>query len=99
MLNQKGRIFRNTLKRSEFVETAAKRAFHRGAVVADLPEDERIVHLADLFQRVEDASNFVIGLRGIGGEDFHQPLSYTLLVRRERIPGGNLFGSRRQFRV
>src|SRR4051794_32445665 len=41
----------------------------------------------------------MIGLRGICGEDLHQPLGHALLVRRERIPRGNLFGTRSQFRI
>jgi hypothetical protein len=33
------------------------------------------VELADLLERVEHASHFVIGLRGIRGEDLYQALN------------------------
>ena len=50
-----------------------ERALHRGAVVADDAEDERVVELAHLLECVEDAANLVVGLGGVGRERLHQP--------------------------
>src|SRR5215471_3737994 len=46
VLRQELGIFRNALKRRQFVETSVKSAFHGSAVIANLPKDERVVELA-----------------------------------------------------
>ena len=63
------------------------------------PEDERVVQLADLLQRIEDAAHFVVGLRGVGRERLHQPRGHPLLVGRQGVVGRNFLGPRRQLRV
>src|SRR5262249_15999898 len=91
VLRQELGILRNALKRRQLVEASVKSAFHGSAVIANLPKDERVVELADLFERIDDASRFIIGLRRICGKDLHQWLGDAPLVGRKRIPGGNFF--------
>ena len=55
--------------------------------------------LTDVLQRVDYAPDLVVGLRGEGGEGLHQPRRDLLLVRRQRVPGGNFGGPRRQLRI
>ena len=59
VLQDVGRVLRLAVERHHFVEDAVQRPFHRGAVVADLPQDERIVVLADVLQRIDDAADLV----------------------------------------
>ena len=99
VLQNVGGVFRLAVQRRHLVEDAVERAFHRGAVVADLPEDQRVVALADVLQRIENTADFVIGLRGVGGEGLHQPRGDILLVRRQRILRRDFLGPRRQLGV
>ena len=99
MPEQECRVLRDALKCRELVEAAAERAFHGGPVVADLPEDERVVQLADFLERVDHAPDFVIGLRGVGGKDLHQPRGDALLVPGQGSPGGDLLRPWGQLRV
>src|SRR6266850_4876047 len=99
MPEQERRILRDALKCRELVEAPAERALHGRTVVANLPEDERAVQLADFLERVKHTPDFVVGLRGIGGKDLHQPRGHAPLVRRQGSPGGDLFRPWSEFRV
>jgi hypothetical protein len=85
-----GRVFAHAVERRHFIEGAVESPFHRSAVVADLPHDNRVVALPDIPNRVQDSPNFMIGLGRKRREDLHQSRLDLLLVRRERIPSRNL---------
>src|SRR5262245_40646720 len=53
MFRQERGIFGDPLKRRQFVETSIESSFHRRTIVADFPKDERVVQLADLFERIQ----------------------------------------------
>src|SRR5205814_10096349 len=77
----------------------AQSPFHRSAVVADLPDGERIVQLSDLLESVQHASDLMVGLRGVGSKDFHQARRHAPLIWRKGIPGRDLLGPRRELRA
>ena len=49
------------VERNHFVEGALRRAFGRRAVVADDVIDQRIVERLDLFERVDQPADVIIG--------------------------------------
>jgi hypothetical protein len=69
------------------------------AVVADDVEDSRIFVMSLSLDRVERASDLIIGLHQKTGIDFHLPRDQPLLIGAQRIPGRDFLGSRSQLRV
>ena len=78
---------RNAVERGHLVERAGLRAFHARAVVAPDVEDQRVVELAQLLDRVDDAADLVVGVLLEAGEDLHLPGVELLLRPAERVPG------------
>ncbi len=54
------------------------------------------VELAGLLERGDDASDLGVGVREEGREALHEPGREALLVGRERVPGGDPVGTRRE---
>ena len=96
MVEHVARLLGHAVQRGHLVEDAVQRALHRGAVVAELVEDQGVVELPDLAEGVDDPADLVVGLGGEAGEGLHQPLGHALLIRGERAPCRNLRRSRRE---
>ena len=78
------------------VEHADHAAFGAGAVVADDVDDQRVVELADVFDRLHHAADLVVGVLGEAGEHLHLPREQLLLVGGELVPVLDAFGLGRQ---
>jgi hypothetical protein len=61
----------------------------RGAVVGD-DHDDRVLELADLLERVQDAAEVMVGVVHEAGEDLHHPRVEPPLVVGQRVPLGHV---------
>ena len=62
------------------------RAFGAGAVVAADVDDQRVVELAHVLDRLDHAADLVVGVGDVGGEDLGLAGEQLLLVGAERVP-------------
>ena len=62
---------RDAVLHRHLVERTRDGAFHAGAVVAPDPDDHRVVELAELLDRVDHASDVVVGILREAGVDLH----------------------------
>ena len=69
-----------------FVRRAVRLALGAGAVVAVDIDDQRVVELAEVVDRLDDAADLVVGVGDVGGEDFDLPKEQLLLVGVELVP-------------
>ena len=76
----------------ELVEAAVRRAFGRGAVVADDVVDERVLEDLELAQRVDQPADVVVGVLEEAGVDLHLAREHGLQVVGHVVPGGDLLG-------
>ena len=83
----------------QLVEGAGQRSLHARAVVPEDVDDERVVELAQLLDRVEQAADVPVGVLLEAGIDLHLTRVQLLLCVRERVPGGERVRSRRELRV
>ena len=83
----------------QLVEGAGQRSLQARAVVPEDVDDERVVELAHLLDRVEQAADVPVGVLLEAGVDLHLPRVQLLLAVGERVPGGERVRSRRQHRV
>jgi hypothetical protein len=83
-------VLRNAVQDGRLVQQALRRAFGARAVVAHDVDDECILRLAQLFDRIEDAADLEVGVRECSGIDLHHPGVESLLVGVEAVPGGDL---------
>ena len=72
--------FLRIVKKEHLIEGSQRSALGAGPVVGD-DDDQRVVHLADLFQEIKDAPEVVIGEGDKPGIDLHHPGKEPLLVR------------------
>ena len=89
-----GTLLKNSISLNEPVDAA----LGRGAVVGD-DHDQRVVELADLLERVEDAAEVVVGVRDEAGEDLHHPGVQPPLVVGQRVPLRHVGVARRELGV
>ena len=90
---------RDAVLHGQLVERAGDRALHAGAVVAPDPEDERVVQLAELVDRVDHPADVVVGVLRIAGIDLHLARIERLQLVRHVLPGGERFVAFGQLRV
>ncbi len=84
----------------QLVERPRDRPLHARAVVAPDPEHERVVELAQLVDRIENAADVVVGVLGVARVDLHLPGVEGLELLRDVVPGGEGFlVARRQLGV
>ena len=83
----------------QLVEGAGERSLQARAVVPEDVDDERVVELAHLLDRVEQAADVPVGVLLEAGVDLHLPRVQLLLAVRERVPGGERVRSRREHRI
>ena len=82
---------RDAVLHRQLVERAGERSFHAGAVVAPDPDDQRVVQLAQLVDRVDHPPDVVVGVLRVAGVDLHlagvERLQFFghVLPRRERL--------------
>ena len=77
---------RDPVQRRQLVERAAERALHARAVVAPDPDDERVVELAHLLDRGEDAADVPVGVLRVAGVDLHLARVQALARSRSASP-------------
>ena len=90
---------RDPVLHRQLVERAGDRALHARAVVPEDVDHERVVELAHLLDRVEQAADVPVGVLLEAGVDLHLPRVQLLLAVRERVPGGERVRSRREHRI
>ena len=76
----------NAVVGGHLVERALQGAFGAGAVVAADIDDERVIEFALVLNLLNYAAYFIVGVGGIGGEDFRLARVEFLLNQRERVP-------------
>ena len=81
------------------VEQPLHAALGARPVVALDVDHERVVELAHLLDRVQDAPDLVVAVRERGGVDLHHVGEDPLLVGVERVPGRQALRAGRQLRV
>ena len=69
------------LNRGQVERRADRGAFGAGAVVAADVDDERVIELAQVFHRLDDPADFVVGIGHIRGEDIRLADEHLLLSR------------------
>ena len=69
-----------------FVRRAVQLAFGTGAVVAVDVDDQRVVELAEVLDRLDDATDLVVGVGDEGGEHVDLADEQLLLVGGELVP-------------
>ena len=89
---------RHLVEEAHLVERAGDAALGRRAVVGD-DHDQRVVELADLLERVQDAAEVVVGVLDEPGEDLHHPRVEPPLVGGQRRPLGHVGIARRELGV
>ena len=80
-------IEHDAVEEGHLVERAGDRPFHAGAVVTPDVEDEGIVEVTHLLDRVEQPADVPVGVLGEAREDLHLPGVELLLGVVERVPG------------
>ena len=90
---------RDAVLHRQLVERAGDRALHTGAVIPPDPDDQRVVQLAELVDRVDDPADVVVGVLGVPGVDLHLAGVVGLEFVRDVVPGGERLVPRRQLRV
>ncbi len=83
----------------QLVERAGDGALHARAVVAPDPDDERVVELAQLIDRIDDAPDVVVGVLREAGVHLHLAGVERLEVVGHIVPGREGFVARRQLGV
>ena len=76
----------DAVEEGRLVERAGERALHAGAVVAPDVDDQRVVEVAHLLDRVEQAADVPVGVLREAGEDLHLAGVELLLRRRSANP-------------
>ncbi len=76
----------DAIESGEFVGRAVDRALRARAVVAADVDDERVVEVAEVFDRLDDAADLVVGVGLVGRVDVRLLDKELLLVPAERIP-------------
>ena len=74
----------------ELVEAAVRRAFGRGAVVADDVVDERVVENPEVVEGVDQPADVMVGVLEEAGVDLHLAGEHRLQLVRHVVPGGDL---------
>ncbi len=69
---------------------ADEAALGAGAVVAGDVDEQRVVHLADVFERLREPANFRVGLLQESREHFGLAREQAPLIGRQRVPGGEV---------
>ena len=83
----------DTVEEGRLVERAGDRALHARTVVPPDVDDDGVVQLAHLLDRVEQPSDVPVGVLRISGEHLHLTGVEPLLGLVQRIPGGEEFGA------
>ena len=80
------------------VEHSDHAAFGARAVVTHNVEEERVLHLTHVFNRLHQPANFMVRVGAECGEHFHLPGEQFLFVRRQLVPVLDVDRFRRQAR-
>ena len=89
----------NAIEGGELVRRAVEHAFGARAVVAADVDDQRVVELAHVFDRLDDAADLVVGVGEVGAVDVGLLDEELLLLPIERIPLRQVLRPRGQLRV
>ena len=80
------REVQNAVVGGHLVRSALQGAFGAGAVVAADVDDQRVVELAHVLDRLDDAADLMVGIGGVGGKDLRLARVEFLLDRRRASP-------------
>ena len=80
------RELQNAVVGGHLVGRALKRAFGAGAVVAADVDDQRVVELAHVLDRLDHAANLMVGVGRVAGKHFRLAGIEFLLQERKRVP-------------
>ena len=76
----------NAVVGGHLVRRALQRAFGAGAVVAADVDDQRVVELAHVLDRLDDAADLMVGIGGVAGKDLRLARIEFLLHEGKRVP-------------
>ena len=96
---QEGDTLLDPVHERDVVEQALRPALGARAVVALDIDDHRVVEFPLLAQHIDDPPDLAVVIGQRRGIDLHHVGIDLLLVGRERLPGGDNVGPRRQLRV
>ena len=86
VLQHLGHRLGDAVEVGHLVEHPDHAAFGAGAVVADLIDDQRVVELAHVLDRLHHPADLVVGVGGKRGEHFHLAREQPLFVGGQRSP-------------
>ena len=89
----------DAIEGGELVRRAVEHALGARAVVAADVDDQRVVELAHVLDRLDDAADLVVGVREVRPEHVGLLDEELLLVPAQRIPLRQFLRPRRQLRV
>jgi hypothetical protein len=92
-------VLGDAVEEGHLVEEALRAAFGAGAVVPGDVDDEGVLQLARLADRLDDAADVVVGLLQVAGVHLHEPGEELLLLVVEGAPSLDLLGPLGQLRV
>ena len=88
---------RDAVLHRQLVERTGDGSLHARAVVAPDPDDQGVVELAELLDRVDHPADVVVGVLGVPGVDLHlagverlQPVGHVVPCRERLVAGGQL---------
>ena len=90
---------RDAVLHRELVERAGDRPLHAGPVVAPHPDDQGVVELAQLIDRVDDATDVVVRVLRVPGVHLHLAGVEGLQLVGHVVPGRERLVARGQLRV
>ena len=77
----------DAVEERDLAERAFRPAFGAGAVVAVLVDDQRVVELAQVLERLDHPADLVVVVGHVGGEHLDLPDEELLRLGRELVPG------------
>ncbi len=92
-------VLRDVVEERHLVQETVRAALGARAVVALDVDDERVVELAQLVDRIDHAAHLVVGVRERGGVDLHHVGGDLLVVGVERVPRRNAGGALGELRA
>src|SRR6187402_3219831 len=80
------RGFQNTVVGGELIKSSGQGALRAGTVVATDIDDQRVVELAHVLDRLDDAANLRVGISCVAGKDLRLAREEFLVGQGKRLP-------------
>ena len=90
---------RDAVLHRQLVERTGDRSFHAGAVVTPDPDDQGVVELTELLDRVDHATDVVVGVLGVPRVHLHLARVEPLQLVGQVVPRRERLVARRELRI